>query len=197
MRRKEDDMPAALFEEAVRAAEAVRRGGIIIYPTDTVWGIGCDATDDDAVRKVYELKRSADKKGMIVLADSADMASRYVRRVPQVAWDLFEAAVKPLTLILPGCGVASGLMPEEGTLAVRIPKHDFCRALIKRLGRPLVSTSANFSGRPAPSGFDGIDPQLLDEADYVVDPSFEGSPTRRPSSIISVGQSGEVKIIRE
>ena len=134
-------------EEIERAVEVLHRGGIILYPTDTVWGIGCDATDETAVERVYQLKRSCNKKGMIVLTESIDRVGCYFRNIPAVAWDLLECADKPLTLILPGaCGVAKNLVPEEGTLAVRVPDHAFCRNLLHRFGRPLVSTSANISG---------------------------------------------------
>lgn len=120
-------------EEIERAVEVLRRGGIILYPTDTVWGIGCDATDETAVERVYQLKRSCNKKGMIVLTESIDRVGCYFRNVPAVAWDLLECADKPLTLILPGaCGVAKNLVPEEGTLAVRVPDHAFCRNLLHR-----------------------------------------------------------------
>ena len=123
-------------EEIERAVEVLRRGGIILYPTDTVWGIGCDATDETAVERVYQLKRSCNKKGMIVLTESIDRVGCYFRNVPAVAWDLLECADKPLTLILPGaCGVAKNLVPEEGTLAVRVPDHAFCRNLLHRFGR--------------------------------------------------------------
>ena len=185
-------------QEIARAIEVLRVGGIIVYPTDTVWGVGCDATNQEAVGRVYQLKRSADKKSMIVLCDSVASVSRYTRNVPDVAWQLMELADKPLTLILPnGCNVAPNLIPEDGTLAVRVPDNDFCRKLIRRLGRPIVSTSANISGKPTPLTFDEISQEITGGADYVVDRSCEGSPTRKPSSIILLGEGGEIKIIRE
>lgn len=182
-------------EEAVRV---LRGGGIILYPTDTVWGIGCDATDAAAVEKVYRLKRSEDKRAMIVLCDSADRVVRHVNRAPGIAFEVMEMATQPLTLILPGAvGVAANLIPEEGTLGVRVPDHAFCRALLKRLGRPLVSTSANLSGEPAPRRFEQIAPQIAQGVDHVVSPRFEGNPTGRPSSIIRFDEDGTFKIIRE
>lgn len=185
-------------EEIERAVEVLHSGGVIVYPTDTVWGVGCDATNPEAVARVYALKRSENKKGMIVLVDSICNVARYFRRVPPVAWDLLECADKPLTLILPGAvGVASNLIPEEGTLAVRVPDHAFCRKLVQRLGRPLVSTSANLSGGATPKRFEEIDPAILAGADHVVDPRWEGHSTRKASSIILLGEGGEVKIIRE
>lgn len=185
-------------EEINRALEVLRRGGIILYPTDTVWGIGCDARNADAVAKIYELKQSVNKKGMIVLVDSIDNVMRYFRDVPPVAWDLLEVADKPMTLILQGAsGVAENLIPEENTLAVRVPDHEFCRILIRKLGRPLVSTSANISGEATPSGFGDIDEVIKKGVDLVVDPRYEGHPTRKASSIIMLGDGGQVKIIRE
>lgn len=169
-----------------------------MYPTDTVWGIGCDATNPEAVAKIYALKRSENKLGMIVLLDSVDEVPRYFGRLPSVAWDLFECADSPLTLILPGAGgVAPNLLPEERTLAVRIPDHDFSRELIKRLKKPLVSTSANISGEPAPQGFGDIGRIIKEGVDMAVDPHYEGNPTRKPSSIIKLGAGGEVEIIRK
>lgn len=185
-------------EEIARVVEVLRRGGIILYPTDTVWGIGCDATNAEAVKKIYALKQSSDKKSMLVIVGRIDDVARYVNRAPAVAWELLEMAEKPLTLILPGaCGVAENLVPEEGTLGIRVPDHAFCRALLERLGRPLVSTSANISGEAAPADFAGIDERIRNGVDLVVDPRFEGHPTRKASSIILLGEAGQVRIIRE
>lgn len=185
-------------EEIEKAVEVLKKGGIILYPTDTVWGIGCDATNESAVDRIYKLKRSHDKKGMIVLVDNINNVGRYFTKVSDIAWDLLEMAEKPLTLILPGAvGVASNLVPEESTLAVRVPKHDFCAALIRRLGRPLVSTSANISGEPAPFRYEDIDKEIFAGVDMVVDEKYEGRPTGTPSSIIMLGQGSEVKVIRE
>lgn len=188
----------AMNEEIIKALEVLRRGGIILYPTDTVWGIGCDAKNADAVAKIYELKKAVNKKGMIVLLDSIDNVARYFRNIPPVAWELIELTDKPLTLILPGAsGVAENLISEERTLAVRVPDHEFCRNLVRKLSRPLVSTSANISGEATPSGFKDISDVIKNGVDFIVNPSFEGHPTRTASSIIMLGEGGEVKIIRE
>ncbi len=185
-------------EEINKAVEVLRKGGIILYPTDTVWGIGCDATNAEAVDRIYRLKRSENKQGMIILVDKPDNVARYFNRTPSVAWDLMELADKPLTLILPNAaGVAENLIASGGTLAVRVPDHEFCRRLIGRLGRPLGFTSANFSGGATPAGFDDIDPAIRAGVDLVVPKSCEGHPTRKPSSIISLGEGGEIEIIRE
>ena len=184
-------------DEIAKTVEVLRRGGVILYPTDTVWGVGCDATNDEAVARVYALKRSVDKHAMTVLAASVDDGGRYVRRVAEVAWQLLEVSEEPLTLILPGgVGVSPGIIPETGTIGIRVPKHDFCRTLLRRLGRPLVSTSANISGEPTPLTFGEIPAAIREGVDYVVDRRFEGYPTRKPSSIIMLGEGGEVKIIR-
>lgn len=185
-------------DEINKAVETLRGGGLILYPTDTVWGVGCDATNEAAVERIYKLKRSGDKHAMTVLLARIDDVGRYVRRVPEVAWQLLEVAEEPLTLILPGgCGIAPNLIPETGTIGLRVPKHDFCISLIRRLGRPLVSTSANISGKPAPLTPDEIPDEIRTGVDMVVDRRFEGRPTRKPSSIVMLGAGGEVKIIRE
>ncbi|MCD8101001.1 MAG: threonylcarbamoyl-AMP synthase [Alistipes sp.] len=181
-----------------KAVEVLRRGGLILYPTDTVWGIGCDATNSAAVEKVYALKGSQDKKRMLVLVDTVDNVSRYTGRVPEVAWQLMEFATGPLTLILPGaCGVAPELVPEENTLGVRVPDHEFCRSLLRKFRRPLVSTSANFSGEASPCRFGEINRGIIDGVDYVIPQQYEKGATGKPSSIVSIGPGGEVKVIRE
>lgn len=184
-------------DQIARAVQVLRSGGLILYPTDTVWGIGCDATNAEAVDKIYKLKRSVNKKSMIVLVGDIDSVGRYVNGAPAVAWDLFETATSPLTLILSGAAnVAENLVPDEGTLGVRVPDHEFCRQLLLRFGRPLVSTSANISGEPAPMDFAGISEEIRSGVDMVIDPRFEGKPTGQPSSIIAIDQSGLFKIIR-
>ena len=184
-------------DQIARAVQVLRSGGLILYPTDTVWGIGCDATNAEAVDKIYKLKRSVNKKSMIVLVGDIDSVGRYLNGAPAVAWDLFETATSPLTLILSGAAnVAENLVPDEGTLGVRVPDHEFCRQLLHRFGRPLVSTSANISGEPAPMDFAGISEEIRSGVDMVIDPRFEGKPTGQPSSIIAIDQSGLFKIIR-
>ena len=189
---------APLQEEVDRAVQVLREGGIILYPTDTVWGIGCDATNAEAVDRIYRLKRSENKKSMLVLCASADMVVRYVNRAPAIAFEVMEMATTPLTAILPGAaGVAPNLIPDEGTLGVRIPDHEFCRRMLRALGRPVVSTSANISGCPTAVGLQDVAREIVDGVDFVVHPRFEGTPTRKASSIIAFGEGGEVKIIRE
>lgn len=183
--------------EIALALEVLRSGGIILYPTDTVWGIGCDATNTEAVQKIYDLKRSADKKSMLVLCKDADMVVRYVNKAPGIAFEVMEMATKPLTLILPGAsGVAANLIPEEGTLGVRVPNHEFCQKLLYKFGKPIVSTSANISGEKTPKKVAEISKEILEGVDFVVNPRFQGRPTGQPSSIIAFGEGCEVNIIR-
>ena len=157
-----------------KCVEVLREGGIILYPTDTIWGIGCDATNEEAVAKVYALKQSEDKHSMLCLCRDADMVVRYVNRAPGIAFEVMELSDKPLTAILPGAtGVAKSLIPETGTLGVRIPQHDFCQALLRKFGKPIVSTSANISGEEAAKRLKDVDERIIKGVDYVVNPRFE------------------------
>lgn len=186
-----------LQEEINKAVEVLRSGGVILYPTDTVWGIGCDATNAEAVERIYKLKGSVNKKGMIVLVDEPTTVGRYIKHVPEVAWDLLELSDKPLTLILDGAvGVAPNLIPEEGSLAVRVADHDFCRGVVRRLRRGLVSTSANFSGEPTPTTFGEIAEGIKSGVDHIVSTAVEGNPTRKASSIMVLHEDGSFKILR-
>ena len=187
-----------MAREVAEAVRILRDGGILLYPTDTVWGLGCDATNPAAVQRICDLKQSANKKSMLVLCSSADMVVRYVNRAPGIAFEVMELATSPLTLILPGAvGVAENLIPDEGTLGVRVPDHAFCRALLRAFGRPVVSTSANFSGEATPVKLQEVAPEIVAGVDFVVHPRFEGKPTRKPSSIIAFGEGGEVEVIRK
>ena len=181
-----------------KCVEVLRAGGLILYPTDTVWGIGCDATNEEAVQKVYALKRSEDKHSMVCLCRDADMVVRYVNRAPGIAFEVMELSDKPLTAILPGAvGVAKSLIPEAATLGVRVPQHEFCQALLRKFGKPIVSTSANISGEPTAKRLKEVAQEIIDGVDYVVNPRFEGKPTLKPSSIIAFGEGGEIEIIRQ
>lgn len=193
-RPKEADFQVQV-EEAVRT---LRAGGLILYPTDTVWGIGCDATNAEAVAKIYALKRSENKKSMLVLCASADMIVRYVNKAPGIAFEVMEMATSPLTLLLPGAaGLAANLIPEERTLGVRVPDHEFCQRMLKAFGKPVVSTSANISGEQTPVGLEDVAREIIDGVNFVVDPRCQGRPTGKASSIIAFGEGGEVKVIRE
>ncbi len=180
-----------------KCIEVLRAGGLILYPTDTVWGIGCDATNEEAVQKIYKLKQSEDKRSMLCLMRDADMIVRYVNKAPGIAFEVMELSDKPLTAILPGAvGVAPSLIPETGTLGVRIPQHDFCQALLRKFGKPIVSTSANISGQETAKRLKDVVDEIINGVDYVVNPRFEGKPTLKPSSIIAFGEGCEVEVIR-
>ncbi len=183
------------IKEAVRVMKA---GGVVLYPTDTVWGIGCDATNSEAVRKVYEIKRREDSKAMICLIDSDARISRYIRNVPDVAWDLFSLATKPTTVILDGAqGLAPELVAEDGSVALRITQEEFSRELCYRMQKPVVSTSANISGETAAQNYRDISPEILQAVDYVCTSRRNEHEPHTPSSIIKLAPDGEVKIIRK
>lgn len=187
-----------MTEAINKALEVLRSGGIILYPTDTVWGIGCDATNESAVAKVYEIKHRADSKSLVLLASDMDMICRYVKEVPEMAVQLVEVNDKPMTIIYPGAvGLAPNTVAEDGSVGIRIPMMDFCQKLVYKLGRPLVSTSANISGEPAPKKYDEISEEIRSAVDHIVDPSLERGSTGRASSIIKVGLDYSIEIIRK
>jgi L-threonylcarbamoyladenylate synthase len=190
---KERDLKKAV-EEAVKV---LKEGGVILYPTDTVWGLGCDATNPKAVERVFQIKHRTDSNSLIMLADSPDMLARYIREVPEVAWQILEVNDKPLTIIYPGVeGIAENAISVDRSAAFRIPDHQFCQALIRRFRKPIVSTSANISGSPEPALFETISIEVIEAADWVADNSFETGSTGRLSSTIMLGLGGEVKILR-
>ena len=201
-----------------KALEVLRNGGVILYPTDTVWGIGCDATDPEAVAKVYAIKNREDSKSLVLLASDMDMICRYVKEIPEMAVQLVEVNDKPMTIIYPGAVVgpspvtsgavertlpkadrrclAFNTVAEDGTVGIRIPMMDFCQQLVAKLGRPLVSTSANISGEPTPKKFAEISERIKSSVDHIVDPSLERGATGQSSSIIKVGLDYSIEIIR-
>jgi len=184
-------------ESIKRALEVLNKGGLIVYPTDTIWGIGCDATNQEAVRRIYELKHRQDSKSMLVLMDSAAKLNAYVSEVPDVAWDLVELSDKPLTIVYPGArNLAPNLVAEDGSVGIRITREIFSKTLCERFKRPIVSTSANVSGQPSPANFGLIAREILDGVDYVVDFRQDETKPASPSSIIQLSVGGEVKIIR-
>lgn len=185
-------------EDIKNAIECLKSGGVILYPTDTVWGIGCDATNAEAVTKVYKIKRRDDSKALICLVDSDARLQRYVRNVPNVAWDLFDLATKPTTVILDeAVNLAPNLIAEDGSIALRITKEAFSRELCFRFQKPLVSTSANISGEPAAANYCDISQELLDSVDYVCSTRRQEHKPHTPSSIIKLTKNGEVTIIRK
>ena len=186
-------------EEDIRnAINTLRKGGIILYPTDTVWGIGCDATNEEAVRRVYEIKRRDDSKAMICLVDKADRIQRYVRNVPEVAWDIFELATKPTTIILDGAvNLAKNLVADDGSIAIRVTHEEFSKQLCYKLQKPLVSTSANISGEATAQNYRDISPEILHAVDYVCWTRRQEHQPHQPSAIIKLTLQGEVTIIRK
>ena len=204
-----------MTEAINKALEVLRAGGIILYPTDTVWGIGCDATDPSAVARIYEIKRRADSKSLVLLASDMDMICRYVKEVPEMAIQLVEVNDRPMTIIYPDAiagqspagpdafpkadrrCLAFNTVAEDGTVGIRIPMMDFCQQLVARLGRPLVSTSANISGEPTPKKFAEISEEIRSAVDHIVDPALERGATGQSSSIIKVGLDYSIEIIRK
>lgn len=185
-------------KEIEQAVKVLRRGGILLYPTDTIWGIGCDATNQAAVKRIFEIKRRSDSKSLIILAADMDMTARYVREIPEMAFTLEEMSEKPVTIIYPeGIDLAPDVMAEDGSVAIRIPKCEFCMELLKRLDRPIVSTSANVSGTVSPKRYKDILREIVESVDFAVDPSFEENSTHKASSIIKLGLHNEVQVIRE
>lgn len=187
-----------ILTDIQQALETLKRGGIILYPTDTVWGIGCDATRPEAVDRIFRLKGRQDSKALITLIDSPDNLERWVDGIPDVAYELIEAAVNPLTVVFDRAVVpplAPNLPAPDGSLAVRIPDNDFCRQLCRLLRRPLVSTSANLSGHPTPRSFRQIEPEIIEGVDYVCTTGRE-SEGSKPSTIMKLTESGIITIIR-
>ncbi len=185
-------------EEIEKAVEAIKEGKIILYPTDTIWGIGCDATNEDAVKRIYALKERSDSKALITLIAEEWELRRYVEEVPDIAWDLVEFAEKPLTVIYSkGKNLAPNLLAEDGSIGIRLVKHPFCEEVIKRTKVPLVSTSANISGSPSPGSFDEIDKRILDGVDLVVNWSADDGKKRSPSTIVRLEKDGTIKFLRK
>lgn len=206
-------MKKPVNEILAEAVKVLREGGVILYPTDTIWGIGCDATNPEAVAKVYGIKKRPDSKSLVLLADSLDMVGRYVREIPDIAVQLVEVNDRPMTIIYPDaiCGkapaegskavadrhfLAYNTVAEDGSVGIRVPMNEFCRNLCYRLGRPVVSTSANLSGEASPERYADIPQEIISAVDYVVDPALERDSQGKASQIIKVGLRGEIQIIR-
>ena len=191
---------APIIQEAVKV---LREGGVILYPTDTVWGIGCDATNEKAVARVFEIKRRSEAKSLVLLASDLDMVAKYIKVIPSIAIDLVEVNDAPMTIIYPGAQyLAPNAVAADGSVGIRIPLVDenpagaFCHELVYRLRRPLVSTSANISGEPTPASFAEISDEIKSAVDYVVPKPFGAGATGRSSQIIKLGLGGEVEILR-
>ena len=187
------------MEEEIKNALAVlHKGGTILYPTDTVWGIGCDARNKEAVNKIFKIKQRAEYKSMVVLVCDEKMVNRYVKEVPALAWELIETAEEPLTLIYPdGRMLAENIIAADGSVGIRIVKDEFCKNLIHKFGKPIVSTSANVSGEPSPNSFNDIKLDIMNKVDYIVNLRQKEINNTKPSTIIKIAMNGEFKIIRK
>ena len=187
-----------IADEAKKCVEIMRKGGVVLYPTDTVWGIGCDATNPEAVKRVYEIKKRQDSKALLLLVDSADRLARYVGDVPAVAWDLIDLTTKPLTIIYDGArNLAPNLIAEDGSVGIRVTSELFSKELCYRFQKAVVSTSANVSGEPTPNNFSEISQEIIDAVDYVVNFRQQEKGCGKSSSIIKLKENGTVTIIRE
>ncbi|GGI24160.1 L-threonylcarbamoyladenylate synthase [Pedobacter mendelii] len=187
-----------LKDEINKALEMLKSGGVILYPTDTIWGLGCDATNPDAVDKLLEIKNRPREKSLIILLDNDNKIQSYIDEVPEVAYDLIEYAENPLTVIFSGAkNLAANVINEDGSVGIRVVKHDFCTALIQRFRKPIVSTSANISGEPSPKNFDDISTQITEAVDYIVDFEQEDRTIRKPSTIMKLSPGGQFEFIRK
>lgn len=185
-------------EDIRKTVEVLRKGGVILYPTDTVWGIGCDATNSEAVKRVYDIKQRDDSKALICLVDSDARLQRYIRKVPDVAWQLLDCCDKPTTVILDGAvNLAENLIAEDGSVGIRITQEPFSKELCFRFQKALVSTSANISGEPAAQNYPDIDPKIIEAVDYVCWSRRQEHKPHKPSSIIKLTEDGQVTIIRK
>src|SRR6201996_7772342 len=186
-----------LRDEVAKALKIIQDGGIILYPTDTIWGIGCDATNTEAVKKIFALKQRDEAKSMIILLDTENKLESYIREVPSIAYDLIEYAENPLTLVMPGAkNISPALISADGSIGVRVARHDFCQQVIQRLRKPLVSTSANISGRLSPQNFGQIEQEIIDGVDYIVDLEQHDMQQKKPSTIMRLNPDGRFEFIR-
>ena len=196
-KRKEGGDLSEYRDDIRQAVDVLNRGGIILYPTDTIWGLGCDATNAEAVKRVFEIKQREDAKALITLVDSEAKVQAYVREMPDVAWDLMEVADSPLTIIYDGArNLAPNLLAEDGSVGIRVTHEAFSNYLCLRFKRPIVSTSANLSGQPSPRCFADIAPEIVAAVDYVCTSRRQETVCPSPSHIIKLGVGGEVKVIR-
>lgn len=187
-----------MTEEVKKTVEVLRRGGVILYPTDTIWGLGCDATNEAAVKKVYDIKKRVETKSMLVLIDSAAKLQAYVTEIPDMAWELVELTTKPLTIIYPGArNLAPNLINEDKTIGIRVTEEAFSKKLCEMFRKPIVSTSANISGEKSPAYFSQISEGIIQAVDYVVNFRRNENTPAKPSSIIKLGVNNEIQIIRE
>ena len=187
-----------MYEDIKEACKFLRSGGVILYPTDTVWGLGCDATDSEAVKKIYEIKQRTDSKAMLVLVGDAGKIQSYTKDMPDMAWDLIEMSEKPLTIIYSdACNLAPELLAEDGSVGIRVTNEVFSKKLCETFRKPIVSTSANISGMPTPANFSEISSEIKQTVDYIVSYRQNEKLKPKPSGIIKLESGGLIKIIRE
>lgn len=187
-----------MHDDIKKALNVIREGGLILYPTDTIWGIGCDATNIHAVDRIYQLKQRSDSKALLVLLDGEFRLTQYVQEVPEVAWELIEANDKPMTIIYPGAkNLANNLIAPDGSIGIRVTADPFCQKLISQFKKPLVSTSANVSGEESPSCFDEVSDIIRQGVDYIVGYRQDDTRKATPSSVIRLGTGGQIEILRK
>ena len=187
-----------MHDEIKKTVEVLRSGGVILYPTDTVWGLGCDATNEQAVKRIFEIKKRADAKAMLVLIDNPGKLQSYVDEVPDIAWDLIEITEKPLTIIYPAArNLAPNLIAEDKSVGIRVTSEDFSKKLCAQFRKPIVSTSANVSGEPTPANFSQISDEIKSAVDFVVNFRQDELSQPKPSSIIKLGKGNVFQLIRE
>jgi len=186
-----------LENEIVKSVELLKKGKILLYPTDTIWGIGCDATQPKAIQKIYKIKERVESKRMILLLDEVQQLKHYVKKIPDTAYDLIENATSPITIVYPGAiNLPKILLAEDGSVAIRVVDGDYCKEVVKRLGKPLVSTSANASGEPSPKTFDQISENIKQKVDYVVNIHRGRIRQIKPSTLVKLDASGGITILR-
>lgn len=186
-----------LEAEIQKCLGVLRSGGTLLYPSDTIWGIGCDATNEKAVEKIYSIKQRNESKSLIALVSDDGMLNRFVKEVPAMAWDLMEVSDSPLTIIYDAArGIAKNALAEDGSIAIRKVKDEFCQRLIHKFGKPLISTSANISGEPAPKNFFEISEEIKSKVDYIANWRQDDVTDAKPSSIIKLKANGEFVIVR-
>lgn len=197
MKKKAEILKSGFEDDLRNSLSTLEKGGIILYPTDTVWGIGCDATNPRAVSRIFTIKKRKESKSLITLVDGTTMLERYVSDIPSIAYDLIEVSDSPLTIIYPaGKNLAPGVYDEDGSVGIRICSEVFCTELIKRFRKPLISTSANKSGQPSPADFSEIDKELSGEIDYIVKYRQDDRRKYSPSPVIKINKTGVFEIIR-
>jgi len=191
-------MNTSFADDIVKAVEVLRSGGIILYPTDTIWGIGCDATNPAAVSRIYEIKQRQDTKSMLILMENPNLLNSYISEVPEIAWELIDVADTPLTIIYPGAkNLAANLLAQDGSVGIRITNEAFTQQLIQRFRKPVVSTSANISGQKAPQNFVEISDEIKKSVDFIVSFRQDDLTRSNPSGIIKLGVGGQIEVIRK